>query len=33
MFLLAKGNLSRSDFDDSNLFKAKNSFLWMLNII
>ena len=25
------GNL-KSDFDDSNLFKAENNFLWILNI-
>ena len=31
-FLPSEGNLRRSDFDDSNRFKAKNSFPWTLNI-
>ena len=31
-FLSGQRNLRRSDFDDSNLFKAKNSLLRILNI-
>ena len=30
--LPSEGNMRRSDFDNSNLFQTKSSFLWILNI-